>query len=66
MILCLLTQFAVITKRTDRVIGVHFFNLANVMKLIEVILLVQTSDETLKQRNVRTFASHGNLVKNTI
>ncbi len=42
-----ITEIAAITKRTDRVIGVHFFNPANVMKLIEVIPAAQTSEETL-------------------
>ncbi|MDD3269767.1 MAG: 3-hydroxyacyl-CoA dehydrogenase NAD-binding domain-containing protein [Syntrophomonadaceae bacterium] len=43
-----ITEIAAITKRTDKVIGVHFFNPANVMKLIEVIPAVQTSDATLE------------------
>ncbi len=42
-----ITEIAAITKRSDKVIGVHFFNPANVMKLIEVIPAVQTSEDTL-------------------
>lgn len=43
-----ITEIAAITKRTDKVIGVHFFNPANVMKLIEVIPAVQTSEASLE------------------
>lgn len=43
-----ITEIAAITKRSDKVIGVHFFNPANVMKLIEVIPAVQTSEATLE------------------
>lgn len=42
-----ITEIAAITNRADRVIGVHFFNPANIMKLIEVIPAVQTSEETI-------------------
>ncbi|MEN6349112.1 MAG: 3-hydroxyacyl-CoA dehydrogenase NAD-binding domain-containing protein [Syntrophomonas sp.] len=42
-----ITEIAAITKRADKVIGVHFFNPANVMKLIEVIPAVQTADATV-------------------
>jgi len=42
-----LTEIAAITKRADKVIGMHFFNPANVMKLIEVIPAIQTSQETV-------------------
>jgi len=43
-----ITEIAAITKRPDKVIGMHFFNPANVMKLIEVIPALQTSEETLQ------------------
>jgi len=43
-----ITEIAAITKRPDKVIGMHFFNPANVMKLIEVIPALQTSEETFK------------------
>ena len=41
-----ITDIASATKRSDKVIGMHFFNPAPVMKLIEVIRGVNTSDET--------------------
>lgn len=42
-----LTEIAAITKRADKVIGMHFFNPANVMKLVEIIPAIQTSQETI-------------------
>lgn len=41
-----LTRIARETKRPDKVIGMHFMNPVPVMKLIEVIRALQTSDET--------------------
>jgi 3-hydroxybutyryl-CoA dehydrogenase len=41
-----ITSLAAATKRPDRVIGMHFFNPVPVLKLVEVIRGVQTSDET--------------------
>ena len=41
-----LTEIGGATKRPERVIGMHFFNPATVMKLIEVIRGAKTSDET--------------------
>lgn len=43
-----ITEIAAITKRSDKVIGMHFFNPANVMKLVEVIPALQTSEETVQ------------------
>ena len=43
-----ITDIASATKRADKVIGMHFFNPAPVMKLIEVIRGVNTSDETFE------------------
>ena len=43
-----ITDIASATKRADKVIGMHFFNPAPVMKLIEVIRGVNASDETFK------------------
>ena len=36
-----------VLKKSDRVIGIHFFNPAPLMPLVEIIPAVQTSDETL-------------------
>lgn len=41
-----ITAIAAATKRADKFIGMHFFNPANVMKLVEVIRGANTSDET--------------------
>jgi len=41
-----ITSLAAATDRPDRVIGMHFFNPVPVLRLVEVIRAVQTSDET--------------------
>jgi 3-hydroxybutyryl-CoA dehydrogenase len=41
-----ITSLAAVTKRPERVIGMHFFNPVPVLKLVEVIRALQTSDET--------------------
>ena len=41
-----ITSLAAATNRPDRVIGMHFFNPVPVLKLVEVIRGVETSDET--------------------
>jgi 3-hydroxybutyryl-CoA dehydrogenase len=43
-----ITRIASFTKKPDRVIGMHFFNPAPVMKLIEIVRGLVTSDETLR------------------
>jgi len=43
-----ITEIAARTKRPDKVIGMHFMNPVPVMKLIEVIRGLATSDETTK------------------
>jgi 3-hydroxybutyryl-CoA dehydrogenase len=43
-----ITRIASVTKRSDRVIGMHFFNPAPVMKLIEIVRGLVTSDETFQ------------------
>jgi len=43
-----ITRIASITRRPDRVIGMHFFNPAPVMKLVEIIRGLVTSDETFR------------------
>jgi 3-hydroxybutyryl-CoA dehydrogenase len=40
------TQIAEATQRPERVVGMHFFNPAPVLPLVEVIRTVDTSDET--------------------
>lgn len=41
-----ITKIGKVTKRADKVIGMHFMNPVPVMKLIEIIRGLQTSDET--------------------
>lgn len=41
-----ITEIAAATNRPDRVIGMHFFNPVPVMKLVEIIRGIATSDET--------------------
>ncbi|MDH5672157.1 MAG: 3-hydroxybutyryl-CoA dehydrogenase [Myxococcales bacterium] len=42
-----ITKLAAATRRPERVIGMHFMNPAPVMRLVELIRGLQTSDETL-------------------
>jgi len=41
-----ITKLAAVTKRPERVIGMHFMNPVPLMKLVEVIRALQTSDAT--------------------
>ncbi len=41
-----ITKIAATTKRADKVIGMHFFNPVPLMKLVEVVRGIATSDET--------------------
>ncbi|MEE9164303.1 MAG: 3-hydroxyacyl-CoA dehydrogenase NAD-binding domain-containing protein [Thermoplasmata archaeon] len=43
-----ITEMAAVTDRPDRFVGMHFFNPAPVMKLVEVIRGSETSDETVE------------------
>jgi 3-hydroxybutyryl-CoA dehydrogenase len=42
-------EMAVVTKRPDRVCGVHFFNPAPMMSLVEVVRPMTASDETIEE-----------------
>lgn len=42
-----LIELAMVTQRPDKVCGVHFFNPATVMKLVEVVRPITASDETI-------------------
>jgi 3-hydroxybutyryl-CoA dehydrogenase len=54
-------EIARATQRPDRVVGTHFFNPAPVMKLLEVVRSIATSDETLN--DARDF---GDLLKKQV
>ncbi|MGM8214974.1 3-hydroxybutyryl-CoA dehydrogenase [Bacillaceae bacterium W0354] len=41
-----ITDIAAVTERPEQVIGMHFMNPVPVMKLVEIIRAIQTSDET--------------------
>ena len=43
-----ITQIAAVTKRPEKVIGMHFMNPVPIMKLVEIIRGYSTSDETTK------------------
>ncbi|NKW82264.1 3-hydroxyacyl-CoA dehydrogenase [Ochrobactrum pecoris] len=40
-------ELTAVTDRPDRVLGLHFFSPANIMRLLEVVRCAETSDETL-------------------
>jgi 3-hydroxybutyryl-CoA dehydrogenase len=42
-----IAELAAVTKRVDKVVGLHFFNPPPVMKLLEVVRALTTSDETI-------------------
>jgi 3-hydroxyacyl-CoA dehydrogenase len=49
-----ISEMAQATQRPEQVVGLHFFNPAHVMKLVEVIPGAQTSDDTVE--SAATFA----------
>ena len=51
-----IASIAASLKKPERCVGIHFFNPAPLMKLVEVIPAIQTSSETLK-KSIDTIAS---------
>jgi 3-hydroxybutyryl-CoA dehydrogenase len=49
-----IVEMAAVTTRQDRVAGLHFFNPAPVMKLVEIVRTIATSDQTVEE--LRGFA----------
>lgn len=56
-----IASIAASLKKPERCVGIHFFNPAPLMKLVEVIPAIQTSSETLK-KSIDTIASWGKTV----
>ena len=48
-------EMAAVTQRQERVAGLHFFNPAPVMKLVEIVRTILTSEETVSE--LRAFAT---------
>jgi 3-hydroxybutyryl-CoA dehydrogenase len=55
-------EMAAVTRRPERIAGLHFFNPAPVMKLVEIVRTISTSDDTVA--TLREFA--GSLGKTPI
>lgn len=49
------TQMGAVTKRADKICGLHFFNPAPVMKLVEIVQTISSSQATID--TVRQFAT---------
>jgi 3-hydroxybutyryl-CoA dehydrogenase len=49
-----ITKLGAVTKRPDRIIGMHFMNPVPVMKLVEIIRGAATSDQTYQQVHALT------------
>ncbi len=49
------TQMGAVTKRPDKVCGLHFFNPAPVMKLVEIVQTISSSADTIE--TVKQFAT---------
>ena len=58
-----ITSLAAVTKRPSKVIGMHWMNPVPVMKLVEVIKGLQTSQETLQLTTALAEASQKTVVK---
>jgi 3-hydroxybutyryl-CoA dehydrogenase len=48
------TQMGAVTKRADKICGLHFFNPAPVMRLVEIVQTLSTSETTIDE--VKNFA----------
>lgn len=48
------TQMGAVTRRADKVCGLHFFNPAPVMRLVEIVQTISTAEETIE--TVKQFA----------
>ena len=48
------TQMGAVTRRPDKICGLHFFNPAPVMKLVEIVRTISSSEDTIT--TVRQFA----------
>lgn len=44
-----ITEIAMATSRTDRFVGMHFFNPVPIMKLVEVVRTLMTSEEVMEE-----------------
>jgi 3-hydroxybutyryl-CoA dehydrogenase len=42
-----ITELAAVTRRSDRFVGAHFFNPVHIMRLIEIVKGLETSDDTV-------------------
>lgn len=49
------TQMAAVTRRAEKICGLHFFNPAPVMRLVEIVQTISTAPETLEE--VKKFAT---------
>src|SRR5262245_4882435 len=48
-----LTQLGAVTRRPDKVIGMHFMNPPVVMQLVEIVRVLVTSDDTLQETDAQ-------------
>lgn len=62
-----IASLAAVCQRPDRFIGIHFFNPAPLMKLVEIIPAVQTAEPILKKANeiVTSWGKHAVIAKDT-
>ncbi|GCF11488.1 3-hydroxyacyl-CoA dehydrogenase family protein [Dictyobacter arantiisoli] len=62
-----ITQMGAVTKRPDKIAGLHFFNPAPVMQLVEIVRTISTSEETIEtvQHFAQTLGKTSVLAKDT-